>query len=325
MSQAFFSVDHRSLPSDLRGAAVAIGNFDGVHRGHQSVLGAARADADRLGVPTLALTFEPHPRDLFQPDAPVFRLTPPDSKARLIRALGFDGLVSIPFDAALAALTPEAFADEILVRELGLVHAVAGWNFHFGARRAGTPAVLQALGAARGFSVEIMPPYEAEDGLSVSSSRIRSLLTEGALAEAAGLLGWHWGFDGVVVDGDKRGRTIGFPTANIRLPASTQLRQGIYAVYADLDGTRLPGVASWGRRPTFDNGAPVFETFLFDFAGDLYGKTLTVTPISYLRPELKFDGIDTLVAQMNRDADEARQLLTSFDGWTALDRGMAAG
>lgn len=317
---SFQSADRQQIPGSFRGGAVAIGNFDGVHRGHQAVLDAAGRAARERGIPAIAVTFEPHPRDVFRPEQPVFRLTPPSIKARLVEALGLDGLVSIPFSPEFAALTPEAFVEQVLVNELAIRHVVVGWNFHFGKGRHGTPELLRELGARHGFTVEVVPAFETEDGYTASSSEVRDRLAEGVMAEAAGLLGWHWFFEGKVVDGDKRGRTIGFPTANIRLPQQVRLAQGVYAVFAHVDGVRHAAVASWGRRPTFDNGAPVFESFLFDFSGDLYGKTISVTPISYLRPELKFDGVQALIDQMNNDAAEGRALLSAFDAFTPLDR-----
>lgn len=316
----FQFVERHAVPAGLRGGAVAIGNFDGVHRGHQAVLEAALTAARARGIPALGITFEPHPRDAFRPEHPVFRLTPAAIKARLVAALGLDGLVSIPFSPEFAAQSPEDFVETVLVKELAIRHVVVGWNFHFGKGRHGTPDKLRELGALHGFSVEVVPPFETEDGYTVSSSEVRDRLAEGVLGEATGLLGWHWFFEGLVVDGDKRGRTIGFPTANIRLPQQVRLAQGVYAVFAHIDGVRHAGVASWGRRPTFDNGSPVFETFVFDFAGNLYGKTIAITPISYLRPELKFDGVQPLIDQMNIDAEEGRALLSAFDGFTPLDR-----
>jgi riboflavin kinase/FMN adenylyltransferase len=309
------------VPPALRGASVAIGNFDGMHRGHQAVFEAARA----AGRPAVVLTFEPHPRDLFQPDRPVFRLTPPSAKARIAAALGLDGMVVVPFDGNLASLTADRFAERVLHDRLGATSVTCGWNFHFGKARTGTPEVLATLGRALGFATTVVPPLEAEDGHPVSSSRIRSLLEAGEVPAAAGLLGYRWFFEAEVIHGDKRGRTIGYPTANVRLPASVRLAQGIYAVMADLDGRRIPGVASFGRRPMFDNGAPVFETFLFDFSEEIYGRTLRVTPVSWLRAEMRFDGIDALVAQMDRDSAEARALLAVLRPVSPLDGSLLFG
>lgn len=309
----------------LVGGVVAIGNFDGMHRGHQSVLERARADADEAGVPAVVLTFEPHPRDVFKPADPVFRLTGPHAKARIAAALGLDGLVTVRFDRVFAATPAEAFVETVLVDALKAKGVAVGWNFHFGAGRTGSPAVLSDLGERLGLAVDVVPAFIDETGQAVSSSRVRAHLMAGEIAAAAGLLGYRWFFEGLVTDGDKRGRTIGYPTANVHLPAATALAHGIYAVFVEIDGVRRHGVASWGRRPTFDDGNPVFETFVFDFAGDLYGKTLTITPVSYLRPERKFDGVAALVAQMDEDSAEARAVLAAAEPLTPLDAKLAFG
>ncbi len=310
------------LTAALRGAHVAIGNFDGMHRGHQAVLESAAASARAAGRPAVLLTFEPHPRDLFRPDQPVFRLTPPAAKARVASALELDGMVAVTFDSALAALSAERFVETVLVDALGVGGVTVGWNFHFGSGRSGNPHVLTEAGHRHGFPVTVLDAFTSEDGEPVSSSRIRDLLAEGDIPAAAGLLGYRWFFDGVVIDGDKRGRTIGYPTANMRLPAPVRLAHGIYAVAVEWEGERRHGVASFGRRPTFDNGAPVFETFVFDFSGDLYGKTLTVTPVARLRPEMKFDSVEALVARMDRDSEEARGLLSALHPISPLDRAL---
>lgn len=312
----------RPLPDHLRGAHVAIGNFDGVHRGHQAVLAAALDRAGAAGRPTLALTFEPHPRSFFAPDRPVFRLTPAEAKARLVRALGLDGLVVCRFDADFAGLGAEAFVAEVLVGRLGLSGATIGWDFHFGHGREGTPAFLDAAGRRHGFTVDVVDPFSSEDGETVSSSRIRAALAAGDLAEAAGLLGYRWFVEGTVVGGDRRGRDLGFPTANIRLADDCRLAHGVYAVTFAVDGVSREGVANWGRRPQFDNGAPVLETFLFDFAGDLYGKHAEIAFVSRLRPEAKFGSVDALVEQMHRDVAEARAVLSARAPGSVLDRSL---
>jgi riboflavin kinase/FMN adenylyltransferase len=324
-AKPFVSATIDALPPDLTGASVAIGNFDGMHRGHQAVLEAAARAAEATGRPAVLLTFEPHPRDVFRPDTPVFRLTPPAAKARVAAALGLDGMVVVPFDAAVAGLPAERFATEILADRLGVSAVACGFNFHFGKARGGTTDVLRALGADLGFSVSVAEPFVSEDGEPVSSSRIRDLLADGEIPAAAGLLGYRWFFDAQVVHGDKRGRTIGYPTANVRLPAPVRLAHGIYAVMADLDGRRLPGVASFGRRPMFDNGAPVFETYLFDFAEDIYGRSLRITPVAWLRPELRFDSLEALIAQMDRDSAESRALLSTLQPVSPLDRALLVG
>lgn len=311
------------VPERLRGGIVAIGNFDGVHRGHQAVLGAALDRGAATGRPVYAMTFEPHPRTVFRPDVPVFRLTPQGPKARLMRALGLDGLVVVPFDRDFAGIAAEDFVDRILVERLGIAEAVVGWDFHFGRGRAGSPAFLGEAGRTRGFSVEVVEAFSDEGGGAVSSSRIRDALAQGDLGLANGLLGYRWFVTGEVVHGEKRGRDLGFPTANIRLGADCRLAHGVAAVTFAVDGTVHHGVASYGRRPQFDNGAPLLETFLFDYSGSLYGKTATVTFVSWLRPEARFESVEALVEQMNRDSAEARAVLAAVGPGTALDRALA--
>jgi len=317
---AFAAFDLSSdLPAAFRGGHVAIGNFDGMHRGHQTVLAAALDRAHAAGRPALALTFEPHPRSFFVPDQPVFRLTPAPAKARLAAALGLDGIVVADFDARLAGLSAEDFVADVLVGRLGLANATIGWDFHFGRGRAGTPAFLDEAGRRHGFSVDVVEPFGCEDGELVSSSRVRAALEAGDLAEASGLLGYRWFVEGVIVGGDRRGRDLGFPTANMRLAPDCRLRHGVYAVTFRVDGETHMGVANWGRRPQFDDGAPVLETFVFDFSGDLYGKTADVTFVSYLRPEAKFPSLQGLIDQMHLDCAEARAVLAGLGAGTALD------
>ncbi|HUG63419.1 MAG TPA: bifunctional riboflavin kinase/FAD synthetase [Methylomirabilota bacterium] len=317
--QSFIRSGLDDAPPALRGAHVAIGNFDGMHRGHQAVLESALQASAPAGRPAVALTFEPHPRDFFKPTEPVFRLTPPAAKARVAAALGLQGLVAVPFDASVAALPAERFVQAVLRDALAVSGVSIGWNFRFGAGRGGTPEVLSALGLDHGVTVAVVEPFRSEDGSVVSSSRIRDLIGEGDIAAAAGLLGYRWFFDGVVVNGEKRGRTIGYPTANVRLAPEVRLAHGIYAVVAEFGGERRHGVASYGRRPTFDNGAAVFETYVFDFSGDLYGETMTVTPVARLRDEMKFDNVAALVEQMDRDSAEARAMLTHLQPVSPLD------
>ena len=309
----------------LRGGVVAIGNFDGVHRGHQAVLGRARDEAARRGVAALALTFEPHPRTVFRPDIPLFILTPPPMKARLLARLGFSALVEQSFTREFASLSAEAFVTGILEERLGISHAVTGFDFHFGKDRQGGPAYLMAAGERHGFGVTLVDAFRDENAEIVSSSRIRQLLGEGDVAQAAGLLGYHYTAEAEVIGGQKLGRTLGFPTANMKLPAEAALREGIYAVrFRRADGALYDGVASFGRRPTVDSdGTPLLETFLFDFSGDLYGETASVSFFGYLRGEEKFDGLDALVAQMKRDEAEARALLSDVRPLSTLDRAIA--
>jgi riboflavin kinase/FMN adenylyltransferase len=304
-----FLVVRDDAPDDaLRGAVVAIGNFDGVHRGHRAVIATALARARALGRPAAALTFEPHPRAFFKPDEPLFRLTDESAKLRLLASTGLDGAIVLTFDAALASLTADEFVARILVERFAVRGAVIGFNFHFGMNRAGSPDFLMAEGKKRGFAVEVVPRFE-DNGRPVSSGPVRDALAAGRLDDAAELLGYPWFVSGTVIDGDKRGRELGFPTANIRLDAGCGLRHGIYAVRVAAGGRRYDGVASFGRRPTFDNGAVLLEVFLFDFSGDLYGQTIDVAFIEWIRTELMFDSAAALVAQMQDDSRLARQAL----------------
>lgn len=313
------------LPADLRGGVVAIGNFDGVHRGHQAVLERALAESVRRGVPALVLTFEPHPRKVFRPDLPLFVLTPPSMKARLLSLLGFAALVEQPFTRDFASLSAEAFVTDVLERTLGITHAVTGFDFHFGRDRQGGPAYLMAAGERHGFGVTLVDAFRDEGTEVISSSRIRTLLSDGEVAEAAGLLGYRFTVESQVVGGQQLGRTLGFPTANMRLSAEAGLKEGIYAVrFRRADGSLHDGVASFGRRPTVDdNGAPLLETFVFDFSGNLYDEICRVSFFGFLRSEVKFDGLDALIVQMKRDEEEARALLAGVQPLSQLDAAIA--
>lgn len=298
-----------AMPSEWRGAAVAIGNFDGVHTGHQAVLAAAKAEAQRASEPLVMLTFEPHPRTFFQPDSPVFRLTSETVKAAVASACGVDGVLVLPFDAALSAMSADDFVSIFLVERLAIRHAVTGYDFHFGHKRQGTPDFLRRAGEARGFGVTIVAEHGDEGG-AVSSSRIRDRLADGDVAEANRMLGWAWSVSGEVLHGEKRGRDLGYPTANLALDPACRLRHGIYAVrFTRAGGSVHDGVASFGRRPMFDNGRPLLETHIFDFDNDLYGETVLVTLLGWIRPEAKFGSVDALIAQMDVDSAEARALL----------------
>jgi riboflavin kinase/FMN adenylyltransferase len=304
--------DGDAVPDRLRGGVVAIGNFDGVHRGHQAVLAQVRDMARQRGVAALALTFEPHPRVFFRPDIPLFRLTPPEEKAELLAALGLDGVVVATFDKTLAAMTAEEFVDRILVERLAASVAVVGYDFHFGKGRAGSPDLLRARGLARGFEVAVIGP--AGEGDTVwSASAARSALEAGRVDEAARMLGFHWFVRGDVVHGEKRGRELGFPTANIRLPDGTGLKHGVYAVRMRVDGVTHDGVANFGRRPQFDNGAPLLEVFLVDTTIDLYGRHVQVEFIGFIRPELRFATVDDLIARMHDDVARARVILAGSE------------
>ena len=296
-----------------RGATAAMGNFDGVHRGHRAVIEAARGA--RPGARLAVVTFEPHPRRVFQPDAPPFELMTFEAKARRLERMGVDLLASVRFDAALAALSPEAFCETVLVERLGVAHVTVGADFRFGARRAGSAETLAECGARMGFGVTAAPLVADEGGLEISSSAIRAALREGRPEEAARILGhWHR-IEGPVLHGDKRGRTLGYPTANMGLDGLMPPRFGVYAVLVDvLDGPHAgtwPGVASLGVRPMFGVNAPNLETHLFDFAGDLYGARLSVALVAFQRPEIAFDGVDPLITQMAEDSAEARRRLAA--------------
>jgi riboflavin kinase/FMN adenylyltransferase len=300
------------LPDDARGAAVAMGNFDGVHRGHRAVVGRAVEAARRLGAPAGVLTFEPHPRALFRPDDPPFRLTLLPAKAREIAALGCDVLYALEFDRAFSELPAAAFVDEVLVRSLGVRHVVVGHDFVFGHGRGGTADTLRALGAARGFGVEVVEPV-GEGGVLFSSSAVRELLRAGRPDEAAAVLGRPWEVEGAVAHGDKRGRLLGFPTANVPLGDHLRPLFGVYAVRAALAGDGppawRPGVANLGRRPTVGGTEERLEVHLFDVDEDLYGRTLRVRLEGFVRPERRFDGLDALKARIAEDAAVARDLL----------------
>lgn len=306
--------DARDLPERLRGAVLALGNFDGVHRGHQAVLGRARMLAQAQGAPVGVMVFHPHPRQFFQPDKHLFRLTPLEVKLELLQELGLDLAVVMTFDAAFAALSADEFIDEILLRRLGISHAVAGFDFHFGKARAGSPELLRQAGAARGFGVTIVEAVAGGEGL-FSSSAVRKHLEAGEAREAARQLGYWWFARGTVIKGDQRGRDLGYPTANMALPAGSALAHGIYAVRVRrLEGGRLTsrdGVASFGVRPTFGGGNPLLETFIFDFSGDLYGETIEVELVGFIRPEAKFDTVAALIARMDEDSAQARAILAA--------------
>jgi riboflavin kinase/FMN adenylyltransferase len=305
-----FRVVHDDAPqlAAFKGAVAAIGNFDGVHRGHRAVIDAAIERAAALGGPAIAVTFEPHPRNVLRPSDPVFRLTDARAKLRLLATTGLDGALVLTFDQAFARTSAEDFVSRILVGRLAVRGATIGFDFHFGHQRRGSPSFLSEQGTRHGFTVETAPPLE-DEGRPVSSSSIRAALVEGRVVEAAELLGYPWFASGTVVKGDQRGRDLGFPTANIALDPHCGLKHGIYAVRIGIDGRIHDGVASFGTRPTFDNGAPLLETYVFDFTGDLYGKSIDVAFIGWIRPELKFNSIDALIVRMNDDARLARRAL----------------
>jgi riboflavin kinase / FMN adenylyltransferase len=300
-----------AVPAHLRGGVVALGNFDGFHLGHQAVVGQAIARAKAAGRPALIATFDPHPVRFFKPDAPHFRLTTLDQRERLFAEAGADAMIVFRFDAALAGLTAEAFVAERLVGLIGAAGVVTGEDFTFGKGRGGNARVLAALATKHRFAAETVAPV-ALDGEPVSSSRIREALQAGDCATAARLLTRPFRIEGQVQHGDKRGREIGYPTANIALDRYLRPRYGIYAVRGRLpDGRVLDGAANLGVRPSFEPPVELLEVFFFDFDGDLYGQTMEVEFHAFLRPEAKFDSLQALKRQMDADCAEARRILGS--------------
>jgi riboflavin kinase/FMN adenylyltransferase len=307
-----FSVIRDTTPASaiVKGAVVAMGNFDGVHLGHRVVIAAAVDMARKHGKQAYAVTFEPHPRSFFSPNTPQFRLSDETAKLRLLAGTGLDGAVVMTFDGARAGTTAQDFINHDLIERLGISGIAVGYDFHFGKGRAGSPSLLAAEAPRLGIEVHIQSHVDILDR-PVSSSAIRMALAEGQMTEATAMLGAPWFISGEVIHGEKRGRDMGYPTANIRLDKNCGLKHGIYAVRVGIGDKRIEGVASFGRRPTFDNGAPLLEVFLFDFKGDLYGQKLDVAFIGFLRDELKFDGIDALVRQMNDDSTKAKAMLAA--------------
>ncbi|MFC7378486.1 bifunctional riboflavin kinase/FAD synthetase [Brevundimonas sp. GCM10030266] len=300
----------RDLPAAQRGAAVAIGAFDGVHRGHQAVIALAREAAARLGVPLAVVSFDPHPRRWFQPEAAPFRLMTPDQMARALEPLGVDRLYLLPFDGEMAAMTDEQFAREVLGDGLGIAHAAVGFDFTFGKGRTGSPEALRRYGETAGFTVSVAERLDDADGLKLSSSAVREALKAGDMTRAAAILGRPFVVEGEVIHGDKRGRTIGVPTANVSLGGYMRPAYGVYATRTRLpDGRLIDGVANLGVRPMYPTEDPLLEVWLFDFNEDLYGQTVETELFAFLRGELKFDGLDALKVQIDRDAADARAAL----------------
>ena len=307
--------DYTYVETTDRGASVAIGNFDGVHLGHQSVIDLARQAGEAANEPLGIMTFEPHPRQFFAPAAPAFRLMSADARAHRLEKLGVKKLYELNFNAALSALTPQQFARNVIADGLGLTHVVVGADFCFGKGRAGNAADLQRFGAEMGFGVTIARLLEGNKG-EVSSTAIRTALSEGRPRDAASMLGhWHR-IEGPVVGGEQRGRELGYPTANMSIAGLHPPRFGIYAVMVEvLNGPHRGnylGAASLGIRPMFDGEVPNLETFIFDFSGDLYGTDLSVALVDYLRPEATFNSLEAFIAQMDADCDQARTILASL-------------
>ncbi|PQO22593.1 bifunctional riboflavin kinase/FMN adenylyltransferase [Rhodobacteraceae bacterium WD3A24] len=303
------------LDADDRGASVAMGNFDGVHLGHQTVIDIARRGAARHAAPLGVITFEPHPREVFAPQAPPFRLMNAEARANRLAKLGVERLYELPFTRALSSLDPERFAREVLADGLGVCHVVVGADFCFGRKRAGTAVMLRDFGAQMGFDVTIADLVEGKDG-AVSSTAIRTALSEGRPRDAAAMLGhWHR-IVGEVQHGDKRGRDLGYPTANMSITGLHPPRFGVYAVLVDVltgphQGT-YRGAASVGIRPMFRTDEPNIETFLFDFDGNLYGEHISVALVEFLRGEQNFDSLDALITRMDGDSARARAILAAL-------------
>jgi len=306
-----FTVIRDTTPASAipKGAVVAMGNFDGVHLGHRAVIGAALRMGRAHGKPALAVTFEPHPRSFFSPNSPQFRLTTETNKLRLLAGTGLAGAVVMTFDKVRAGTSAQDFIHHDLIERLGISGIAVGYDFHFGKGRVGSPSLLVAEAPRLGIEVDVQAHVDIDER-PVSSTAIRMALAEGQIGDATAMLGGPWFVTGTVIHGEKRGRDLGFPTANIRLDKNCELKHGIYAVRVGRgqgkDQVRFDAVASFGRRPTFDNGAPLLEVFLFDFNGELYGAELDVAFISFIRDELKFDSADALVKRMNDDSARAR-------------------
>lgn len=302
--------DWRGLSDAQKGAAVAVGAFDGVHRGHQAVIASAREAADRLGVPLGVVSFHPHPRRLFQPDVAPFGLMTPDQMARALDALGVDRLYLLPFDREMAGLSDEEFARQVLSEGLGIKHAAVGFDFTFGKGRSGSPDLLTKYGQSLGFTVSVTERKDDADGLKLSSSAVREALKAGDMDRATAILGRPFAIEGEVIHGDKRGRTIGVPTANIAMPGYMRPAYGVYATRSRLpDGRVIKGVANLGIRPMYEIEDPLVEVWLFDFNESLYGQVVETELVAFLRGEMKFDSLDALKVQIEDDAAKARAIL----------------
>lgn len=298
---------YKEIPATAHGCVLAIGNFDGVHKGHQALISTAREIAQREGKSLGVMTFEPHPVSVFRPETPPFRLTLPPMKARRLESLRIDLLFSLNFNRELFMLGAADFINRVLVEGLGVSHIVVGADFTFGHGRSGDVHTLKNDGR---FGVTVFGQQTAADGTVYSSTIIRNYLREGDLAAANALLGWEWEMEGEVIHGNKRGRELGYPTANVDLGAHVRPRFGIYAVQVAIDnGKWLPAVANIGIRPMFETPTPLAEAFIFDFDSDIYGSILRIRPVKHLRDEAKFDSLDALVVQMEKDCVKTREIL----------------
>lgn len=301
---------YTDVPDKARGAALALGNFDGVHRGHQGLIALATEKARELKAPAGVMLFEPHPREFFKPDEVHFHLTSLPQKLLELERLGVDVAIVVPFTAEFANLSAEEFIGRVLVKALSVSHVVIGYDFFYGAGRKGTPDMMWRVGEEMKFGVSVLAPV-AHDGDVVSSSGIRLKLAQGDVKGAAQELGRNWRVAGKIIGGAKRGSGMGFPTANVPMPKGTSLAHGIYAVRAHADGAVHDGAAYLGTRPTFDDGMPVLEVFVFDFDGDLYGHEMEVEFVDFIRADRKFDTPDALITQMQADCDKARTILAA--------------
>lgn len=308
--------DRRGLPDALKGAAVAVGAFDGVHRGHQAVIADAARAARALKAPLGVVSFDPHPRRFFQPDAAPFGLMTPDQMAQALGELGVERLYLLTFDAEMAGMSDRDFAEQVLAQALGIRHAAVGFDFTFGKGRTGSPEALRTYGVELDFTVSVTDRIDDPDGLKLSSSAVREALKAGDMARAAAILGRPFAIAGQVVHGDKRGRTIGVPTANVPLGGYMRPAFGVYATRTRLaDGRVFDGVANLGVRPMWKTPEPMLEVWLFGFDGDLYGQVAETQLIAWLRPEMTFDGLEPLKAQIDADAEAARAVLASIPAW----------
>jgi riboflavin kinase / FMN adenylyltransferase len=314
MPPAFTVIRDSTPAADIpKGSVVAMGNFDGVHLGHRAVINAALEMGKAHSRPALAVTFEPHPRRFFSPTTPQFQLSDETAKLMLLAGTGLAGAVIMTFDKMRAGTTAQDFIHHDLIERLGISGIAVGYDFHFGKGRVGSPSLLVSEAPRLGIEVDVQPHIDIDER-PVSSSAIRSALGEGQIEDATLMLGQPWFVTGEVIHGEKRGRELGYPTANIRLDNNCGLRHGIYAVRVGRGAERIDGVASFGRRPTFDNGAPLLEIFLFDFKGDLYGQMLDIGFIGFIREELKFSSVDALIKQMDDDSARARAQLAAAPG-----------
>jgi len=304
---------YETLPTEVQNAAIAVGNFDGVHLGHKEVINEAGVIARQKGIPWAVLTFEPHPRSVFAKDQPAFRLTPFRAKAHELEKLGIDAMIVQRFNRNFSQRPAEDFVQEVLVKGFGAHHIVAGYDFVFGHNRGGNCELLLSMGQLHGFGFTAVSAVESQDGRVYSSTRVRECLREGDPKGASEILGRPHAIEGRVAPGEQLGRTLGFPTANIYLGQGLRPKRGIYAVRAnildDAKGRTVEGVANIGNRPTVGGVGDLLEVYVFDFDEDLYGKRLRVSLIDFIRPEVKFDGVDELKAEMVLDAEKARQIL----------------